>query len=162
MPDAVAVAEYSRAQKVLHWTVALLILLQFLFFEEMSRPFDRLMQTGVSDYTATVVGHIAIGASVFALALWRLALRAANEAPVPPAREPNPARAAGRATHVALYVVLVSLPLLGLGAWFLPSETLGEAHQIGTNVLLWLIGLHVLAVALHQFWWKTGLLRRMT
>ncbi|MCF7728407.1 cytochrome b/b6 domain-containing protein [Sulfitobacter sp. M22] len=57
--------------------------------------------------------------------------------------------------------MLIALPLTGLAAWFLQVELAGEAHDLGQALLLWMLGLHVLGVAVHQFWWRTGLLRRM-
>ena len=35
-------------------------------------------------------------------------------------------------------------------------------HATGTTVLLWLVIAHVLAVVVHQVWWRTDILRRMT
>jgi cytochrome b561 len=54
------------------------------------------------------------------------------------------------------------MPLSGLLAWFLPSEALGGLHDLGQSILLWLIGLHVTAALVHQLWWRTDLIGRMT
>ena len=63
--------------------------------------------------------------------------------------------------HGLLYVLLIGLPVIGLVAWFGKLGAAAEAHEIGTTVLMWLALLHVAAVVVHQFWWKTNLLRRM-
>lgn len=152
---------FTHLQKMLHWAVVLL-LLQYLFFDGMGRPFHQLRDTGVATYSTTVIFHIVIGVSVLVLALWRIALRLRLGAPPPPAQEPGWAQTAGKITHVLLYLMLVGLPLGGLMAWFTASETLADMHAAGTNILLALIVLHVGAVLVHQFYWKTDLLRRMT
>ena len=152
---------FTTLQKRLHWTVVGLLLLQFYVFDHLGRPFRRLIETGAGDYNFTVVAHIAIGTTVLVLAAWRLGLRVLHTAPPPPAAEPELAKRASKWAHAALYLLLFALPLLGLGAWFLPSRTLGELHEIGSNLLLILSFAHVGAVAVHQFWWQTGLLRRM-
>ncbi|WP_157973689.1 cytochrome b [Tropicimonas sp. IMCC34043] len=152
---------YSPLQKWLHWAVVGLLLLQYLFFDGMGRPFHRLMETGTPSYTPTVVIHITIGVAVLVLAAWRLALRVNHGAPPPPESEPEFAKVAAKWTHVGLYVMLFALPLVGGAAWFKPSATLADLHAVGTNVLLGLAGLHVAGALVHQFWWRTGLLGRM-
>jgi cytochrome b561 len=73
---------------------------------------------------------------------------------------PRRARRQGRA--LGFYGLLLALPLSGLFAWFLPSEALGGLHDLGQTLLLWLIGLHVAAALVHQLWWRTNLIGRMT
>lgn len=155
-------AAYTPLQKALHWAVVGLLLLQFFVFDGMGKPFDASLKAGVPVYATTVYFHILIGATIFALAAWRLGLRARFGAPAAPEAEPEMFRLAAKAAHLAFYVLLLGLPIGGLGAWFLQSETLGELHEIGTNLLLLIAIAHVGAVLVHQFVWKTGLIRRMT
>lgn len=69
---------------------------------------------------------------------------------------------AGWASHVALYVLLIALPVTGLLAWFGGFTQLADLHGRLLKVLMWgLIGLHVLAALYHQFILKDGLLNRM-
>ncbi len=156
-----APAAYSRTQKALHWIVALIIALQFLAFDEMGRPFNEGLRSGAMPYDATTLSHIVLGVAVLAFAAWRLAIRARRGAPEAPASEPPLFRLASKLAHGALYAVLIALPLTGLVAWFGGIHDLGDVHEIGSNLLLALVGLHVAAVLVHQFWWKTGIARRM-
>ena len=153
---------FTPLQKKLHWAVVGLLLLQFFVFDGMGKPFDHSVKAGVPVYSKTVYGHILIGISIFVLAAWRLALRYSAGVPEAPASEPEIAKLASKAGHLAFYVLLFALPVGGMGAWFLQSRTLGEIHEIGTNLLLFLAIAHVGAVLVHQFWWKTGLFQRMT
>jgi cytochrome b561 len=153
---------FTLTQKRLHWAVVLLLLLQYLFFDEMGRPFRRVIEGNPPVYSITVIAHIAIGVTVLLLAAWRLTLRRRNGVPNPPDNEPDFATTVSKVVHVTFYVLLFSLPIIGLGAWFLQIGLLGEIHQIGTTVLMWLAFAHVGAVLVHQFWWKTRILSRMT
>ena len=153
-------AAYTGLQKHLHWAVVLLLLLQYVLFDGMGRPFHQLMD-GAAAYSTTVIAHIAIGVAVLLLALWRLALRARHGAPAAPAGEPRLFAQVSKVAHGLLYVFLIGLPVIGLVAWFGKLGAAAEAHEIGTTVLMWLALLHVAAVVVHQFWWKTNLLRRM-
>lgn len=157
-----APAAFSSTQKALHWAVVALLLLQYLFFDGMGRPFNQKIETGVAVYSLTPLAHIVIGVSVLILALWRLSLRMSHGVPPEPAEEPHWAKTAAKITHALIYVMLIGLPIGGMIAWFSNSETVAGMHEAGTNILLALIFLHIGAVLVHQFVWKTGLLRRMT
>jgi cytochrome b561 len=153
---------YTPMQKRLHWAVVALLLAQYLAFDGMGRPFHQLMDSGAGVYSTTVVAHIAIGLTVFVLAAWRVLLRVRAGAPPPPEDEPAPAKLAAKAVHVAIYALLLALPLSGAAAWFFQVGAAGGLHELGTTVLMWLVFVHVLAALVHQFWWKTNLIRRMT
>ena len=155
-------AGYTGLQKRLHWLVAVLILLQFLVFDEMGRPYNQGLRAGEMPYDAITIGHIAVGSLILLLAAWRILLRIRHGAPELPAEEPPVARIGAAVAHWGLYVLLFALPITGLIGWFGGAKTLAGLHEAGSNLLLALAGLHVLAVAAHQFWWRTGLLRRMT
>ncbi|MGG7564567.1 cytochrome b [Rhodovulum sp. DZ06] len=155
-------ATYSKPQKLLHWAAAVLILLQFTLLEEIGRGFRTLMQTGMAEYSPVVIGHIAAGSLVLLFALWRLVLRRTHGAPLPPAEEPELFRKAAHWGHIALYALMIGLPLGGLLAWFGGVGFAGEIHEIGANLLLAVLAAHVGAVLVHQFVWKTGLLKRMS
>ncbi len=161
MPVKISAA-YTPLQKALHWAVVGLLLLQFFVFDAMGRPFNESVKAHVPVYSTTVYFHILIGATIFALAAWRLGLRLQHGAPAAPEAEPEIFRTASKLAHLGFYVLLLGLPIGGMGAWFLQSGTLGELHEIGTNLLLVLAIVHVGAVLVHQFVWKTGLIGRMT
>lgn len=160
--DPLAAAEYSRTQKILHWAIVVLIAVQFLIFDHMGREFRAVIEGTGTAYDTTSVAHILIGAAVLLLMIWRLGLRLRRGTPALPEAEPDWASKVSKAVHWLFYALLIVLPLLGLLAWFGTLRPAAEAHEIGTTLLLWIIGLHLAGVAVHQLWWRTGLLRRMT
>jgi cytochrome b561 len=157
LPDS-----YSRTQKRLHWAVAALVGAQYLAFDGIGRAFGAGFREGSFAYTAGAVSHIVVGTLILALMAWRLGLRLTRGAPPAPAEKPALAKLAAHALHWAFYGFLIAMPLSGLAAWFLPSREIGDLHDLGQSVLLWLIGLHGAAVVVHQLWWCSGLIARMT
>jgi cytochrome b561 len=129
-------------------------------------------------------GHFWTGLAIWLLLWWRLALRA--RAGAPPIAPPLPDWQAwpSRVLHLALYLFLVAMPLLGLAtAWsdgkslylpftgialpaLLPTDR-GLAHQLEDlhgsigEAFYWVIGLHVAAALYHHWWRRDDTLRRM-
>ncbi|MET3587154.1 hypothetical protein ABID21_003276 [Pseudorhizobium tarimense] len=65
--------------------------------------------------------------------------------------------------YILLYVLTIALPFTGIGAYYFGNEQAGEIHASPLKLLLWLVIVaHVLGVLVHQFYWKTHVLRRMT
>ena len=155
-------AGYTRLQIVLHWVTVVLVVLQYLLHDGIVSAFDAGLETGNMGFTAPAVGHMAGGAVILGLAIWRLLLRSEHPAPPPPAGEPAWATWLAPLVHLVFYVLLVALPLTGALAWGLRSEFMGDLHEALRAALLFLIVAHVGAVVLHLFVWKTGLLSRMT
>ncbi|HVH03264.1 MAG TPA: cytochrome b/b6 domain-containing protein [Amaricoccus sp.] len=153
---------YDRTQKALHWTIALLVGAQYLAFDGIGRAFNVGLREGSFAYSAGTIGHIAAGSLILGLMAWRLGLRLTRGTPPPPDAEPAIAKLAAHAVHWAFYGLLIAMPLSGLAAWFLPSRQIGGLHDLGQTLLLGLIGMHVAAVLVHQLWWRSGLIARMT
>jgi cytochrome b561 len=157
-------SEYSKSQKILHWSVVILLAVQYIFFDNMGRLFHQTVEAGSPVWTTTSLFHASIGTSVLLLALCRLALRRKIGIPAPPSggTEPDWAERAAYITHISMYVLLIGLPIGGLLAWYFSIELIAKMHEIGTTVLLWVVGLHVVAVAVHHFWWEDPIIKRMT
>ena len=152
---------YSPAQKALHWAVVALIALQWLIFDGMGRPFHESMEAGALAWGTVPVVHLVLGVTVLVLALARLWLRRSHGAPEAPAEEPAIFRAAAHWAHLAIYALLLAMPLTGLAAWFGLVGPAAGVHELLMNLLLALVAVHVAAVLVHQFVWKTDLLARM-
>ncbi len=152
---------YSARQIRLHWMAAVVIVLQFVLHEPMSQAWDGIEAGRSPAFNWLVLAHIAGGGLVLVFALWRLALRQIRGVPPAPATESAPLRMAAHLGHLALYALMIALPLSGVLAWFGGVSSAAEAHEAMRVALLALVGLHVLAALWHQFWLKDGLMLRM-
>jgi cytochrome b561 len=152
---------YTRSQIALHWGVAVLVALQYLLHNGMSDAYDMAEETGLYAMSVPVIAHIVGGGLILILTCWRLILRNERGAPPPPAGEPDAFRKVSHVAHLALYAVLILLPVSGALAWGGQMAAAGEAHDLLKTLLMLLIIAHIGAVALHQLVWKTRLMARM-
>ena len=170
---------YSQVARWFHWTIALLIIGNLLggFFH------DALPRTWIG----TIMGaHKAIGLTVLALSLARLAWRLGHPAPRPMANHAAWEVALARTTHWVLYAFMVLMPLAGwlmvsaaetrrplefFGLFPLPYLPTGadatlagighEAHEIIGWGFVALLVLHVAGALKHQWVDRDDTLGRM-
>lgn len=116
---------------------------------------------GVPEIGAMVLAHVIGGVLVLAFALWRIVLRMKRGAPPAPETEPELLRRAAHWGHMALYALMVLVPLSGMAAWGGGIMAAGEVHETLKTALVVLILGHVAAALRHQFWLKDNLLARM-
>ena len=152
---------YSSPQIGLHWIIALLIALMFLFNEPIGETYDSLKRGIVPPFSWAVSAHIAGGIAILVLLLWRVALRRIRGVPPPPEGEGTLLGRAATLGHWALYALMLMMPVSGLSAWFGGVERAALAHEVMSNLMLFVVGVHVAAALWHQFWLKDHLLRRM-
>lgn len=176
MPFQSRARRYATVPQLLHWTVVILLVAQFLLAEAAED-----LPTGI-EKLVVLSRHKSLGLTILVLAALRVAWRLAER---PPPLPPMPAwqRRVATTTHWGLYGLLFALPLSGWTmssaanypvSWFgllplpalvAPSESLQEVlhavHEALATGLLWLAGLHLLAVLKHQFVDRDGLLFRM-
>lgn len=172
-------ARYSLGLRRLHWLMAVLVALAYVFIEQRG-----IFERGTAERAAMVQTHFWLGLSVLGLIVWRLLLRRRHGAPpitpLLPAWQAWPAKL----LHLALYAFLLVMPVLGLlTAWtdgkevLLPftdialpgllapdevlAEQLEELHGSIGEFFYWVIGLHVLAALYHHFIRRDDTLRRM-
>lgn len=149
MPKTSPRSDWHALSRALHWLIAALILAMAWLGLTMGD-----LPNG-PDKIATYALHKSIGLSILALAALRLLWRLQAGAPAPVAGTPRwQARIAG-VTHVALYALLLALPLSG---WLLNSAAGFPLQWFGLFNLPALAGrdeaLHALAVQAHEllFW----------
>ena len=153
---------FSLTQIALHWTVGVLIVFNLLSGDAMSALWRQISRGAIAPTTTAAWLHIIVGSLVLALVTWRLVLRFTRGVPAAPAGEGTVMKLAGQAGHVALYVLMIAMPVTGLLAWFGGVTALADLHGGLLKALLWaVIGLHVTAALYHQFILKNGLLNRM-
>lgn len=152
---------FSPLQILLHWSVALLVVNQFLTDSAVGPAWWALRHNTGKPLTLLALAHIAGGILILALVIWRIVLRATRGVPPAPLAEPRPLRLAGAATHHLLYLLLLVLPLTGLAAWFGGLRPAASLHETLTTLLLAIIALHVAGAAYQQFVLRSDVLSRM-
>jgi len=170
---------YNWLARQFHWfTVPLIVSLFALGVVMTELPVSQLKLT-------LYAWHKWIGLCVFGLVLLRLLWRFISPKPVPSAHDgvPFAITVLAKVGHVALYCLLIALPLIG---WlrsssagfeivlfeFIPipdllakdedlSKQLAFLHEIGAILLFVLLLGHVGAVVVHRVLWRDNVLERM-
>ena len=166
---------YDTVARTLHWLVFGLLAAQVTIGWTMPHIRPGVPQEGL------VAWHLSVGALLMLVVLVRLAWRMAR--PASPAPMVRWERVLATLTHLLLYLLLIVIPVLGWAAagFFgytvrlfgfitlpaLADHTMSWAHEAGdvhdvlTNVLLGVVGLHVLAAFWHYFVRRDRVLQRM-
>ena len=156
---------FSLAQRIAHWSVALLVFFNLLFPDGMN-AWHRIVRHGGTPSPEDVASadiHAYVGIAVLVLAVWRLALRLVYGAPEEPTVAPRVFRLLAKFAHVALYGLIFLMPLTGIAAYYFGADAAGSLHADVLKVILWaLIAAHVAGALAQQFYWRTDVLRRMT
>jgi cytochrome b561 len=156
---------YSIAQRVVHWLSVLLVFYNLLFTETMEEWGERIAEgykPTPEDISSANI-HAYVGMAILALLVIRLALRRIQGVPEAPAAEPASFRIMASIGHGALYLLLLIMPLAGIAAYYFDSSLAGTLHGGPMKLLLWiLLIVHIAAVLVHKFVWKTNVLERMT
>ena len=170
-------AGYTPTAKSLHWLILALLIVQFTAAWTMPH-------IGRSTPVTPLISlHFTMGVVILAVAIVRLAWRAAHGEPEPEAGVPPWQTTSARIVHWLLYLLLFVLPILGWinASWRgmpivmfgleLPQLVAtraagwgwsGDVHALLSNyMLLTLVGLHVLAALYHYFIRRDGVLQRM-
>lgn len=170
---------YSTGAIVLHWTIAVLIGLNYLGAWEAED-----LQGAEKAYA--MAGHKAFGMTILFLTIVRIGWRFAYAAPPLSPRLKTWEAALAKTAHSLLYLLMLGVPLAGwlmhsLASggqpltWFqqfdIPGLPLAQSktgtgilhavHEALANVMLALIGLHVAGALKHQFADRDGAMKRM-
>lgn len=170
--------KYTKFARILHWTVAALVVAQFAVAWTMPEIERNTLPVGL------IAWHVGIGLSILLTVGIRLGWRATHHVPAPPASLSRPLRYLSRAAHYSLYASLLVLPVLGWAnasarGWRFPlvgdivlpgilakgaaiGFAAGDAHKLLSTVLLALIALHVAGALFHAFVIRDDTLQRMT
>lgn len=171
-----AASGYTRTAIVLHWLVAALIVAAFglgLYMVDL-----KLSPAKLKLYS----WHKWLGVTIWLLVVARLLWRATHKPPALPAMA-GWQRAAAHVTHVALYVLLLAIPVSGwmfssasgfpvvyLGVLQLPdlvakdkalAGVLKEVHETLNWTLFAIVILHVVAAVKHHIVDRDAVLHRM-
>ncbi len=170
-------ASYGMVSRLNHWIGALFVLILLgigLYFGDMPRGDEKRFWRTL---------HIAIGTVAILFLLFRVVWRLRSVSPPPHPQKPV-LQLAARIVHglllLGIVILVVTGPLIQWSAGrpfgvfdllvipspFAKSESwkdgLELVHGFTADAMMYLIGLHLLAVIKHQFINRDGLLRRMT
>lgn len=171
---------YGWPAQFLHWSVAALIVTQFVLAKLAERAED---DGSKITQLALLANHKSVGITILSLALLRTSWRFLAPPPALPAAMPSWQILASKLSHRLLYILIFALPLTGwlmssasayTVSWFnlfeLPDlvapdtrlkETLLDAHHLLAKVLFVLASVHIIAALKHHFVDKDDILRRM-
>ncbi len=156
---------FSPAQRLLHWAIVLLIFYNLIFsdgIEEWKRAMRRTGAATAEQVSAANI-HAYVGIVILVLAALQLLLRFTSGRPATPPEEPILFQWASKAAHALLYLLLLAMPLTGIASYYLGIGEAGDIHADVLKVVLWVvIAGHIIGAFVHQFYWKTNVLRRMT
>ena len=152
---------YSLPQIALHWIIAVLVALQFLFADRMEEAWHAWRRSGDAAEASGGTIHAVVGLTILLLAAIRLGIRLKRGAPPVPRSHPAVLRGLAYATHFALYAFLFFMPVSGAAAWFGGVEQAAFAHVIAKNFLLAFAVLHVVGAFAELLVFRTGSFQRM-
>lgn len=142
---------FSTLQRLLHWSMAVLIVTMLFVGVGMVSTVSRL-------HEALLALHRPLGIVLLALVIVRIATRLRCGAPRLPADLPAWQRAGAHASHLALYLLMIAMPLIGwsmLSAGGYPIVLYGGLHlppiaPHDVTLYAWLRAAHTwLAMALY-------------
>ena len=166
---------FTALQRTLHWTMALGILAMLFIGVGMVSTFG-------PRYLTLVSIHKPLGLAILLLALVRLGVRLRDGAPPLPRAMPGPMKLAARLSHVAFYVLMIAMPLIGwamlsaadypvvVAGWHLPAivapnptlhSRLWDAHRFLAFAFFALILLHLAAALFHALVRRDGVYEAM-
>lgn len=165
---------YGRVTRVLHWSIAVLVLLQFTKFADRINDGENWLSETVGP------SHISLGVLLLVLAAVRIGWALSQRGQRPP-QEPGPLAAFVKPGHFLLYATLLLMPIVGIlamvgggygveafGVTLLPEASevgwagaLGSLHSPMGWFLAALVLGHVVAALYHHFIRRDDTLRRM-
>jgi cytochrome b561 len=172
---------YATGAILLHWITALLVIFMIVFGEELMEGAEH--DAAVGTFLPSV--HVSVGVTILVLTFLRLGWRLGHAPPPYPAGMKAWEVTLAKVTHLLFYVLLIAVPLTGwlafadwireepamsavsvFGLFPLPAAPLvggevKELHEIGSNAMMVLVILHVLAALKHQFVDGDGVFRRI-
>jgi len=152
---------YTRAQILLHWVSAVLVIAAFVTHDAMIAAAEAERAGSWAGYEPVTLIHIAGGVAVFFFALWRLGLLSRRGAPPLPEDEPLLLRAISVAVKLMLYAIMIVMPVTGVLNWFGEIDLARQIHVAMEPVVPLSVLLHFLGALYQQFWLKSGVLTRM-
>lgn len=153
---------YSRLQIGLHWLVVVMVVVQIISGDAMAELIEA-REEGEAIVGGAPIGssvHFWLGLGIFAVMLLRLGVRLTTGVPAHAPGSSALQNLAASVVHWAFYVVLLSVPISGLVAYYGLADV-GEVHGLSKPLLIVLVAIHAGAALYNHFVRKDGTLSRM-
>lgn len=175
MTSSLTAFRYDRVAMFLHWTVAAFV----IFLGALGLGFDLIPRASRLFWINI---HTSVGLVMFGFVLMRVLWRLGHPAPPPNPGWSRPVVMLSHATHMALYALLLILPVIGIIAYVwhgrvfdfglfrldfsIPSnkavyDPAEEIHGLLAYVLMGVVGLHVVGALWHHFVARDGIFGRI-
>jgi len=152
---------YTRTQIILHWLVFVLVVLQFVLHDPIAEAWEKFEEGMEVGFSPLVAQHVFTGLLILVLVVIRMAIKARRGAPALPENEPRILKLAAHGTHLALYALLILMPLSGAVAWFGGVEAAADGHEVMRVLVIVLVALHVAGALFQHFVLKSDVLARI-
>ena len=162
---------------IFHWLIAIAVIVNW----RLAEAAEHAEMPAKAEIFAN---HKALGITILALTIGRLAWRWTHPMPPLPSDLAKWEALLARSVHIVFYVLLIGLPLGGwlansfggrdidfFGLFTIPPLPIGEndglaraiygAHTLGGSIFIYLIGLHILGALKHTFFDRNGGIFRM-
>lgn len=155
---------YHFGQIVLHWFIAILVLYQFV----SSNTFSGIKLSECQGTEVILVkcqslnNHYVVGSLILVLMVFRVGMRIYFGAPMLSSKIPLYIKVLGKISHLSLYLLVILMPITGLLGWHSYSALMFPIHIFISKGLLFLILIHICAVAFHEGILGSSLIYRMT
>lgn len=154
-------SKYTTLQILLHWTIFVLVVVQFVFHDAIVQAFDALLMGTSRTNGPLVSAHLAVGGMIGILTALRLWVRIENGVPEHMGNHPKLFDTLANFVHFSFYGILLLLAITGGYAWYQGSQGAANAHSILRAALLILILIHVAAACVHLIVWRQNIIKRM-
>ncbi|MGI9286799.1 MAG: cytochrome b/b6 domain-containing protein [Pseudomonadales bacterium] len=173
-------SSYAWPAQLLHWSVAALIVTQFILGKLAERAEDNEAKMA---QLVLLANHKSVGITILMLALLRVGWRLLSPPPALPSTMPDWQILASKVSHCLLYLLIFTLPVTGwlmssasayTVSWFnlfeLPDlvspskelkQTLQDVHHLLAEALFVVAALHIAAALKHHYFDKDDILKRM-
>ena len=154
---------YYVGQVILHWLIAVLVFYQYISSNVFSdSKLNKCKDAGLdSENCDFFVRHYQVGLLVLGLMILRIGMRLYFGAPAPSNKVPYIITILGKISHLALYVLVIAMPITGIVGWYTESGIILPIHRWLSKVLLLLILVHICAVGFHEGILGSSLMHRM-
>lgn len=141
---------YTRLQRRLHWSVIVMLILQFLLQNPMSNAMAAVERGETLGFIAFVVTtfHTWSGISIAAIMMWRWQL-SRRKVPLAAGNLTPLRNRIVRLHHLSLYLSVVLMALSGAVHYYFELEVAAQWHEWGKWLLVGLIGVHIAGALTH-------------